>query len=275
MSEGQKFSSNKAQERAHKQRARNVRRGLVALGAVSIVALVVWGALALTSSPLFNVRTVVVTGNSAVPAADIQSAVATDVATTVFKVDPDEVLASLKPLPWIATVTVKKRLPSTVEIIVTERVARATVSTTDKAVWVLSEDGVWLGTSAGGNTTVADPRGLFLPIACDIGALVEIRDVPEPDVSVGRRTASPEVKNAVKILDGLSKELLAQVHVVSAPEVGNTIIYTDAGVEIVIGVADDMAVKDKIITSILNAHEGKVSLINVRSVESPTWRGVK
>ena len=274
MSESQKFASNKAQERSQRQRARTLRRVGAVLGVVAVIAAVAWSIGALISSPIFNVSKVVVTGNKAVPTQDIRSAITTDVATTVFKVKSDNVVASLAPLPWIASVTVDKRLPSTIALAVTERTALATVSTTDKVTWVLSADGVWLGTSSAGDTEVADPRGRFAPVPCDVASLVVIRDVPEPDVEVGRRSSSTELRNVLKVLGGLSAALRDQIRAVSATEVGNTKIYTADDVEIVIGSADDIAIKDKIITSILKAHEGKVSLINVRSVDSPTWRGL-
>lgn len=274
MTESQKFASNKAQERSQRQRARTVRRVGAVVGAVALVGAVVWAIGALVSSPIFNVTKVVVTGNKSVPAQDIRSAVATDVATTVFKVKVDDVVASLAPLPWIASVTVDKRLPSTIALTVTERTAAATVSTTGKVAWVLSSDGVWLGTASDDGGAVVDPRGRFASVPCDVNNLVVIGDVPEPDVEVGRRSSSPEVRNVLKILAGLSAELRSQIRSVSATEVGNTKLFTADDVEIVIGSADDIAVKNKIIDSILKAHAGKVSLINVRSVDSPTWRGL-
>lgn len=284
---------NKKQERARKQRARTLRRTALIVGALAVALLVGWGGWAFVNSPIFEIDQVDVEGNNAVAAGDIRSVVAEGVDTTLFRVRSGALEESVSSLPWISTAEVSKRLPSTIGITVVERVPAATVTAPDGSVWLVSEDGYWLGALAssltstatvelaaamvdegGEGATIVDPAGGYPAVRYDPAGLVGIFDTPSPKPVAGKKVASAEVLNAVAVLQGLGAELAGQVERVTAPEVGSTSLIIESGVELVVGSADDIMVKSKVILSILKAHEGSVSLINVRSVNNPTWRGL-
>lgn len=276
-----------------KQRTRTLRRTALIVGVALVFGLVGWGTWAFINSPIFEVKQVEIEGQRALAVGDVRAVVAGDVDTTLFRVSARSVEEAVTNLPWIATAEVKKRMPSTVRIAVTERTPAATVTVSDGSVWLVSDDGYWLGAVASSlsatstaeavtasveegaaETTIVDPSGKYPAVSFDPATLVGIFDTPAPKPAAGKKVASAEVLNAVAVLDGLGAELRAQVERASAPEVGSTTLVIESGVDLVIGSADDIMVKSKVILSILKAHEGSVSLINVRSVNNPTWRGL-
>lgn len=287
-----------------KQRARALRQTVLILGIVAALGLVGWGGWALINSPFFSVEQVVIEGQQAIDPDSVRATVAGETATTLFRVSSSRVEEIVSELPWVGSVEVKKRLPSTIVVSIVERHPAATVTVSDGSVWVVSDDGFWLGalessvsataTAAAANAdsaaelsggevpasadtppAVIDPAAQYPAVRFDPTPLVGIFDAPSPKPEAGRKVASAEVLNAVAVLAGLSEELRDQVERVSAPEVGSTSLIIESGVELVVGSSDDMLVKDKVILSILKAHEGNVSLINVRSVNNPTWRGLE
>lgn len=273
--DAEKFATNKAAERRRKQRARSLRQTAIIVGIVAAVSLIAWGTWAFISSPFFDVKRVEVIGANAVNGADVRAAIADHVDTTLFKVRASTLEEVVGGLPWIQTVSVKKRLPSKIQVTVSERKAAATVTAATGEVWVVSEDGRWLGALApDGAPSVVDPKGKYPAVEYDAAALIGILDTPNPKPAAGSKVASPEVLNAVAVLEGLDAELGSIIAKVSAPEVGSTTLTTKDGVQLVIGSSEDMQVKSKVILSILKAHTGEVSLINVRSVDNPTWRGL-
>lgn len=319
-SDAEKFASSKAVERQRKQRARTIRSALIIAAAVVSVGLLSWGIWAFISSPIFEVKQVDVTGVSVLQESDVRDMLASEVDTTLFKVSSRSLEDQVAELPWVKSVEVKKRLPATISIAIVERSAAASVTLADGAVWIVSDDGIWLGavasslestavadlSAAGAGSTavdgataadaalvntvvpdggqagtagvgvlIVDPSGKFSPATLDTSTLIGILDVPNPKPTAGSKISSPEVLNAVAVLAGLDGAIVDDIARVSAPEVGSTTATTNAGVDLVIGSSDDIQVKSKVILSILKAHEGSVSLINVRTVDNPTWRGLE
>lgn len=101
---------------------------LILGAAVVLVAsiAVAWGARRyIMSSPRFAVRTVLVEGASRRTAEQIASAGGVAVGANIFALDPDAVSMAITTDPWIERATVTRKLPSTIQITVVEREARA------------------------------------------------------------------------------------------------------------------------------------------------------
>jgi cell division protein FtsQ len=90
---------------------------------------VAWGARRyVMSSPRFAVRTVLVDGATRRSAEQVASAGGIEVGKNIFVLDPAVAGAAIATDPWIERATVTRKLPSTIQVTVVEREARALVS---------------------------------------------------------------------------------------------------------------------------------------------------
>jgi cell division protein FtsQ len=175
---------------------------------------------------------------------------------TLLRLPASRIEASLTADPWISAAEVRRDLPGTVHIAVTERTPAAVVDAGGASVLVVSEDGFWLG-----------------PWTSDEQRLVEIKDVEGIEARAGTKLTDPEVSNALQVIDGLSPRLRKAVAHVSAPSIDETAVITRKEVEIFFGEAVQMGEKSRIVEEILDQNKGVV-YINVRVTDRPTWRGL-
>ena len=80
------------------------------------------------------------------------------------------------------------------------------------------------------------------------------------------------VLNALAIFDQASERLNEQIKSISAASAVKTSLTLKGGVEVAFGVAEDMELKEADIWTLLDKHEGKISYINVRVPDRPTYR---
>jgi len=126
---------------------RAIGRGLATAGKVlAVVAFVVAGTLAgrlivrrVIASPRFAVRDIVVGPTDHVSADEITALAGVRTGDRLLAVDPDAVAARLTTHPWILAARVRRDLPSTLSIDVTER--RAVASALLGALYLLDENG--------------------------------------------------------------------------------------------------------------------------------------
>lgn len=74
------------------------------------------------TSPEFAIETLSIAGAERVERAELEEAMGVTVGDNVFQRSPEEIRAGLEAHPWIASATVRRRLPRTVEVEVRERV---------------------------------------------------------------------------------------------------------------------------------------------------------
>jgi cell division protein FtsQ len=74
------------------------------------------------TSPEFAIDTLTITGNARVPNDELEEAMGLAIGDNVFARSPEEAGAALEAHPWVASATVRRRLPRTVEVEVRERV---------------------------------------------------------------------------------------------------------------------------------------------------------
>ncbi|MFR1322363.1 MAG: cell division protein FtsQ/DivIB [Adlercreutzia equolifaciens] len=198
--------------------------------------------------------------------------------TTLLNVDTSSVANSVDRDAWVADVSVNRIFPDTLEINVTEREIAAIVEVAaDNAkvtqMWAIASDGMWLMEIPARDSELG--ATISPQIYEDADRVLHITGVPfglTPEV--GTYCADGNVNNALAILDGLSTELADQVKTVTATDAASTCLTLDNGIEIAFGTAEDIRDKERIVLQIMADNPGKVSYINVRVPDRPTWRAV-
>ena len=94
------------------------------------------------------------------------------------------------------------------------------------------------------------------------------------EAQIGQVCTDENVNNALDILGGMTTDLAGQVASISASSVAETTLTLDSGVEIAFGKAEDIRDKERVIQQIIEDNPYGVAYINVRMVETPTWRSI-
>ncbi len=249
--------SPKQAERKRKQAERRRALQLRALAVIGAVA-ALWALWAgVSGSQLFEITRVEVVGNTRLSSDEVIALAALDDGETLLRVNGDAVVSRITESPWIADADLSRRIPSTLRIEVKERVPAAVVDT-GTTFWFVESGGRVLAESIASSATV-------VPV---------IRDVPDFVAEPGNTSESAVLRNALRVLDGLSDGLRTSVRTVSAPRVEETALLTATGVEIMVGEAVNMEKKSLLIADILAAQGDRVVFIDVRSIERPISRGL-
>jgi cell division protein FtsQ len=231
------------------------RRRQVLVGAVVVVGSV---ALYLVArSPLFGLSAVRVEGGSAATRAAVLAAAGLRPGEAYLSIHPNQVAARVGALPVVATVRVRRAYPSSLRIIVTERRATASVSSSG-AYWLVAADGVVLQRVAA--------RQPGLPF---------VADVPLPrGVRPGTRLpAGNPLANALAVIGGMDPALRRQVTGVTAGSIDGLQFRLGGGAVVLYGVAEQQAAKDAAVLLIQRRlrQEGKeVVRVDVRVPSTPT-----
>lgn len=247
-------------KQAERARMRSRQRRLLVLRTAAVVTAValVWGGwTALTHSQVFEIKSVRIAGNSRLSVQDVRDQIALPSGVTLLRVDADSISGKLVRDPWIASVTVKRRFPSTLVVDIQERVPVALVDT-GMTLWFVDGDARVLSEAVPSTSTV-------LPV---------VRDLPDFVAEPGKASRSETLRNALGVLRGLSEEIVSTVRVVSAPSRNETALLTSASVEIMVGDAVQLEQKSILIRDILAERGSDVVFIDVRSVERPVSRGL-
>lgn len=254
------------------------RRHLVRIGIAAVCAVALFaGGVALYYSDAFAIESVSVQGVEHLTATEMEQLAGVPAGTTLLRVDAGAIQSRLLMDAWVQDVSVNRVFPDTLEIVVTERTIAAVVDvSTENASatqeWAIASDGMWLmpipaqDSEAGQNTS---PK-----VYEDAASVLHIADVPygvEP--KVGSYCSDANVNNALSIVDNMTTDLAGRVTTVKATETESTTLVLDNGIEIVFGAAKDIRDKERVCLEIMEQHPDVV-YINVRVVESPTWRAL-
>ena len=87
----------------------------------SIIALIVGGMIFLTTTPIFNIKNINIVGNNQVTYDQIVSLSELSKDTNIFKNSKSKIEKNIKTNTYIKKVTIKRRLPDTIEITVEEK----------------------------------------------------------------------------------------------------------------------------------------------------------
>lgn len=234
------------------------RASAVRVAAAALVTLLLLGGvIGVYRSDLFAIEGVVVEGERELSSDAVIEIAAVPPASTLLRFPRDEIVRRLSGYPWIAAAHIGRRFPHTLVIHIEERRPAALVDAGD-TFWLVDGEGVVLGRRA---PDLTEP-------------MLIIRDVGDFEPREGQRAGSPALHNALQVIDGLSEELRGQVRAISAESVDLTTLITVHDIEILVGVADDIAQKDAVARTIMREETGTVVHINVRTVDRPTWRGL-
>lgn len=258
-SAGRRVAGNKAEERDSRIRAQRrrvqLRIGLLVLAVLAAIAGVVW----LFRSSVFIVESVEIVGGKRLSTAQITELAALPRDVTLLRLPTKQIESRLERNPWISSAEVTRDFPDTVRIRVAERTPAALVGVNSKSRWLVDRAGVWLAAQSTSATST----------------LILVRDVDGLDPVAGKRTQSETLLNALAVLSRLDKGLAPRIRAVSAPSIDKTALVTRDGVEVFVGTADDIVRKQQVAAKILQEQAGNVVYINVRTVDSPTWRGLE
>ena len=263
-------------EQAKQQSRRIVMVIAIALG---IVAALIIGWLALYNSSAFAIEAINVTGVEHLTSSDMEQMISVPEGTTLLRVDTETIRQRLLKNAWVKDVEVKRVFPNTLEINVTERDITAIVevpsgrSGSTVKSWAIASDHVWLmpipevGSEAAKTTS--------LKIYEDAEEALHITDVPYGTQAViGEVCTDNNVNNALDIVSGMTTDLADHVIKVSAAGPAETTLILDNGIEIAFGKAENVRDKERVILKIMEENPDGVAYINVRIVESPTWRAI-
>jgi cell division protein FtsQ len=230
----------------------------IALVALAMIGLAV-GAVALYNSNTFAIDEVQVEGLTELTAEEVVATAALPEGATLIRFPRGEMEVRLLAHPWISSAHISRRFPDALVIHVEERKPVALVDTGEAAFWLVD-----------GASTVLGQR---TPDATATASAV-VRDLTDFEPVEGERSESAALKNALRVIEGLSDEMRAHVRAVSAPSVDLTTLITVDDIEILVGSAEDIDKKDAVALRIMEEQADTVVHINVRTVDRPTWRGL-
>lgn len=206
-------------------RRNRLRRAAPLLTAAVVVGLVGIGAAVVWFTPAVAVSSVRVTGASLISADAVRAAAGVRVGRSLARVDVHDVHRRVAALPPVGHVSVRRKLPGTVVIAVTERTPVAVVEQTTAA-----EPGLYLIDASGVVYAKAESRPVGL-------ALVRI---PAPSKD------DPTTRAALTVLRSLPPELLQPMAVLAADAPARIRLELNDGRTIVWGDATENAEKVRV-----------------------------
>lgn len=235
------------------QRVRRRRRWLL----IAVVAIAASLALyQLARSPLFGLTGVRVEGASAGVRAAARAAAGLRLGEPYLAIDPGAVRRRVEALPSVASARVTRSYPSSLRIVVSERLPTAVVSA-GGAYWLVAADGTVLG------------RVARRPVSLPYVAGVPLPDGVRPGV---RLPPGNPLANALLALGHMDSALKRQVTAVTARSIDGLELGLRDGARVLYGVAEQQAAKDAAVLLVqrqLRAQGKQVVRIDVRSPSTP------
>jgi len=272
-SKEQRETERKQVQRRNEQRLRIAKYSGIGALAFVVAGLLLWGTTLVANSGLFHPGTIHVQGARFLANADVERIAAIDPTSSTVTMDTAEVEERLMSNPWIVRADVSTHLPREITIEVTERTPAVKVEGRGLN-WVASSDGRWLGYYSEETSSLVDPTGILLPVDVSDFNIIPVTGIIELEPEWGESVEDESLQNVLAHLRGLDPQIVSRVLRVTAPSVGSTSLFTIDEVELDVGRADNLEEKSAIILAILEGYSGDVVLINVRSIENPTWRGL-
>ena len=200
---------------------------------VVFVILVLVTGFILLSSPIFEVREVLVRGNLFLSEEEVIAAADIGLGVNVFKLKMADITSNLKQLPLIKEAQVARSLPSSVVITVVERVPLGLLPSKEGFIEV-DEDGVFLARSGAGASG--------LPV---------ITGVPVDAAGPGQVFEPEKLRAALDVIKGLPAGFEANLSEVHVDEDGQIKIYTTEGYQCRFGLPQEIEEKGEIFQQVL------------------------
>ncbi len=227
-------------------RARRRRRLIRVLVAVVVLLLVVSAAWLVWFSPVFAARSVEVEGAVQIDAAQVVDAAQVRLGTPLARLDTSAVHDRVAALPAVAEVQVSRRLPSTVEITVTER----------QGVYAIAEAGQFL---------LVDKTGTgFLSVPSLASPLPQVALTDD-----GSPQAQRLMADAAVVVSALPASVSSQMTGLSATTPDTFLIDLTGGAQIFWGSADRSDDKAAVIDALLHT---PASYYDISAPDHPATR---
>ena len=248
---------------------------LIAL--VVIVVFVIAAYLVATKSSLFAIRTVTATPTTHVSAETISSLAAVPANSTLFGINEGEICDRIKQNPWVADVTITRTFPDTLNIQVTERTEGAIVMMPNNSeAWRISTDGYWLEAVAlQSGASAATPLAQATAAAKGDGVVL-VTEAPKAIApQAGAACTDEAILGVLTYMRELPSDLRAQIVSFKASSIQGIAAILGSGVEVSLGApTGDVAWKGQVALQILKNNAGAVTYVNVRTPDTPSWRGL-
>ncbi|MFX4261421.1 cell division protein FtsQ/DivIB [Pelotomaculum propionicicum] len=200
---------------------------------IIFVILVLVTGFVLLSSPVFEVRRVLVRGNYYLSEEMILSVADVGLGVNIFKLKMADVSSNLKQVPMIKEAQVARSLPSSVVISVVERVPLGLLPSKEGFIEV-DEEGVYLARAGAGTPG--------LPVITGVQV-----DITGPGQVIG----SEKLKSALDVIKGLPAGSAANLSEVHVDEDGQIKIYTTEGYQCRFGLPQEIQEKGEIFQQVL------------------------
>ena len=241
--EGAVAARQRFQRRQRARRWRAVRRLLVGLAAVALVAGLVW---LVFFSDVLAVEGAEVRGADVLEAAEVEAAAQVPVGEPLATVDLDAIEARVEDLAAVRSAAASRSWPDQVRIEVTERVAVAVVS------W----EGQWRGLDEQGvlfRTFPARPEDLL-------------------EVQMSASTPAEALAESAAVISALPAELLGRVRFVEVGSVDGIALHLKGGALVNWGSADESEDKVAVLTVLLDRRGPAAREYDVTAPGRPTIR---
>ena len=153
------------------------------VGFTSLAIILVASTIAVMLSPIFNIQSITVQGNSQISTAEIISLSGITVGENIFKVGKGQTRENIKQNAYIDKVNINRNLPAEIQITVTERVA----------TFMIEKDNQYLYMSNQGYLLELSPEKLELPILQGLETTVD-------DLVVGNRLCQSDLEKLETVL---------------------------------------------------------------------------
>lgn len=198
--------------------ARRRRRRRWITFAVLVVAIAI---PVLVFSPLLSVRSMSVRGTRHLVPEQITQLSGIEAGDAMITIDPGAAADGIRQSHWVRRVSVDRRWPWSVDIVVSERRLAAVVAGSSGAKFLVADDGVVLEPAA-----VVPPRGAVTVLLSD--------------VSVDANTQfDPSVTSSIALAGSLPSWLAPRVTATVIDPAGRITFTLDKGITLVFGMADD------------------------------------
>ena len=241
---------------------------------LGVFAVVIAIGFVLNYSSLFAVDQIEVEGSTHITAQEMKDITAIPAGTTLLRVNTGEIKDKVLANPWVKSVEVKRVPLHTIKLVVTEKEMKYVISLSDKNTqekWGLSEEGTWLC-----NIPQADsPEGKASSSAMfeDAKNAIQITDVPDTvKPELGFECSDESILMALSILDELTTGIKDEVKSIKAPSAEGVSIVLNNDIEIMFGDTSNLRDKERIALKLIEENKEKISYVNVRTPDRPTWK---
>ncbi len=203
----------KINKQEQKRRKRNKKIKLI-LKIVLSLGIIIGGIIFAMTSPIFNIKNIEVLNNEEVSSETIISISEIKTEENIFKFKKSDVIKNIRENPYIESVEIKRKLPSTVQIDVKERIPQYSVEFMEKYVYISSQ-------------------GYLLEISEDSKGLPIIQGIvtPEEEIEAGKRLCIEDLEkleDVIKIMNiAKENELDSKISFINIKNKNEYVLYLE------------------------------------------------